>query len=232
MGALYTFAILCFFILIHLFANKAKVLGWIWHGRFLAFAGGVSLAYVFIDLLPALAKGQPVLKNTFQGLLPSLDKHVYLFALLGVLFYQGLQSPSKGSKANFWVSMAGYMLFNVFVGASLADENNPDIQPLFLFAIAIGLHYFVSDHNLREAHLSLYDKYGRWLLSLALITGWLIGYFAKIPDAVIAIVVAFLAGGVLFNVMHYEIPQVQKKTHFSFILGALIYAAILLKLGV
>lgn len=231
MGALYTFAILCFFILIHLFANKAKVLGWVWHGRFLAFASGVSLAYVFIDLLPALEKGQPVLRNTFQGVLPNLDRHVYLFALLGVLFYQGLQSPNKGSSSSFWASMAGYTMFNIFVGASLADENNPDIQPLFLFAIAIGLHYFVSDHIMRQDHLYLYDKYGRWLLAGALLVGWLIGYFAQIPSSLIAIVVAFLAGGVLFNVLHFEIPQTQKKTNFAFIFGALIYAVILLKVG-
>lgn len=232
MGALYTFAILYFFILIHLYANKASVLGWIWHGRFLAFASGVSIAYIFIELLPKLEQGQPVLRSTFQGLLPGLDRHVYLFALLGVLFYQGLQSPNKGSSIGFWASMAGYMMFNIFVGASLADENNPDIQPLFLFAIAMGLHYFVSDHILREDHLYLYDKYGRWVLTSALFGGWLIGYFAEIPQSIIAIVVAFVAGGVLYNGLRYEVPQTQKKTNFSFILGALIYASILLKLGV
>lgn len=231
MGSIYTFAILLFFILIHLYANQATVLGWVWHGRFLAFASGVSLAYVFIDLLPTLEAGQPVLRNTFEGVFPYLDRHVYLFALIGVLFYQGLQSPNKNSTKGFWASMIGYMLFNLFIGASLADENNPDIQPLALFAIAIGLHYFVHDHNLRQDHSILYDKYGRWLLVAALFLGWIIGFFAHIPDSLIAIVVAFLAGGVLFNVMRYEIPQTQKKTNFSFILGALIYTFILLKVG-
>ena len=50
---------------IHVFANRAKVLGWIWRGKFLSFASGISLAYVFVDLLPTLEKGGPVLKQTF-----------------------------------------------------------------------------------------------------------------------------------------------------------------------
>lgn len=43
--------LLSLFILaaIHLFANRSKVLGWIWHGPFLSFSSGVSLAYVFVD---------------------------------------------------------------------------------------------------------------------------------------------------------------------------------------
>jgi hypothetical protein len=232
MGAFYTFSILCFFMLIHLFANKANVLGWVWHGRFLAFASGVSLAYVFIDLLPALEFGQPILQNTFKGILPYLDRHAYLFALFGVLFFQGMQSPNKDSSKTFWASMAGYMMFNLFVGASLADEDNPDIHPLFLFAIAMGLHYFVFDHNLRQDHPSFYDSYGRWFLAAALFVGWIIGYFAEIPDPLIAIVVAFMAGGVLYNVMRFEMPQMEKKTNLFFILGALVYASILLKVGV
>src|ERR1700722_18935350 len=79
---------------IHLFANKAKVLGWVWHGRFLSFAAGISFAYVFVDLLPRLEKGQQVLKQTF-AVIPYLDRHAYLIALLGVLFFYGLHSQSK-----------------------------------------------------------------------------------------------------------------------------------------
>ena len=73
-------------IAVHLYANRMKVLGWVWHGRFLSLASGISFAYVFVDLLPALEKGGPVIKQTLGPIVPYLDKHAYLIALLGVLF--------------------------------------------------------------------------------------------------------------------------------------------------
>ena len=78
-------------VLIHLYSNKAQLFGWVWHGRFLSFAAGVSFAYIFVDLLPSLEKGQPILKKTF-GVLFYLDLHAYVLALLGVLFFYGLHT--------------------------------------------------------------------------------------------------------------------------------------------
>lgn len=230
MTELPAFIVLIGFLLIHLFANRAEKLGW--HARFLSFASGISFAYVFVDLLPTLEKGQPILKQVFDPIIPYLDRHSYLIALLGLLFFYGLQGSSEKTNRTFWASMVGYSLFNLFVGASLSDENNPDIQPLLLFAIAMGLHYFVHDHNLREDHKVLYDRYGRWLLAFTLTVGWLIGFFLKIPDALINLVVAFVAGGVLLNVMRYELPKREQGTYVYFIFGALIYSYILLQLKV
>src|SRR3954466_13712128 len=114
---------------IHLFANRAKVLGWVWHGQFLSFASGISLAYVFVDLLPALEKGSPVLKQAFGNLLPFLELHTYLIALLGILFYYGVES-AQSKLNNTWVPISGYLLFNFLVGAGLSDSSTPEIQPL------------------------------------------------------------------------------------------------------
>lgn len=221
------FLVLIVFIFIHLFANKADVLGWVWHARFLSFAAGISFAYVFIDLLPTLEKGQPILKKALDPLIPYLDRHSYLIALIGFLFFYGLQGV-KGS--SIYASIAGFSLFNFFIGASLSDVNNPDIQPLLLFSIAIGLHYFIHDHNLREINEEFYDRTGRWILVLALVLGWLTGFFFTIPVTIIDLVVAFVAGGVLLNVMRYELPKREPGTYKFFLLGSVLYTCILLQL--
>lgn len=221
-------------LLIHLYANKASAFGFLWHGRFLSFAAGVSLAYVFVEMLPAVSKSQPILKQAFDGyvFIPYLDKHAYLIALIGVLFSYGLESTSlRKTNLSFWVSMTGYALFNIFVGASLSDPDDPDIQPLVLFVIAMGLHYFVHDHNLEETYKRLYENYGRYILCLALILGWFIGLYGNIPDTIIALVVAFVAGGVMLNVLHYELPNKQKGGYLFFVFGALSYSYILLQVG-
>jgi hypothetical protein len=219
-------------VLIHLYANRAQVLGWAWHGRFLSFASGVSFAYVFVDLLPMLAVYQPVLQSTFKGVIPLLDKHAYIIALFGVLFYYGLRrQPFLNPKKQFYVTMSGYQLFNFLVGASLADINDPEIQPIALFTIAMGLHYFVNDHTLRQDHKELYEKSGRWWLAAALIVGYIVGDFLHIPGALEALIIAFVAGGVLLNVMSYELPKNKSGDYFYFVLGALLYTILLVQLG-
>lgn len=213
---------------IHLVANHAHFLGRLWHGRFLSFASGVSFAYVFVDLLPQLAKGQPVLQST----IPYLSRHVYIVALLGVLFNYGMQNPSSTDKnLPFWISMSGFSFFNFLVGASLADPHNPDIQPLLLFTIAMGLHYFVNDHNLRQKHQALYEKKGRWMLVTALLAGWLIDYASLIPLSWIIIAMSFVSGGVLLNVLHYELPKRELRKYVYFVLGALIYTGLIVRVG-
>ena len=224
------FLVLIIFIFIHLFANKAHVLGWVWHARFLSFAAGISFAYVFIDLLPTLEKGQPILKQAIDPLIPYLDRHSYLIALTGFLFFYGIQGVKGSSNRSFYASIIGFSLFNFFIGASLSDINNPDIQPLLLFSIALGLHYFIHDHNLREINAPLYDSVGRWILVLALILGWFTGFFFIISVAIIDLVVAFIAGGVLLNVMRYELPKREVGTYKFFLLGSVLYTFILLQL--
>lgn len=210
---------------IHIFANRAKVLGWIWRGKFLSFASGISLAYVFVDLLPTLEKGGPILKQTFGNLLPFLELHTYLLALLGILFYFGVESAE--SKQNNWVPISGYLLFNFLVGASLSDSSNPEIKPLVLFTIAIGMHYFVRDHMANVAKKPAVLG----ALILILFGGYLVGYLTKIPPAANAIGISFVAGGILLNIFRYELPKKEKGGYVWFVFGALLYTTMLLSLG-
>lgn len=216
-------------IFVHLIANQVTVLTWVWHGRFLSFSAGLSLAYVFVDLLPTLEKGQPILKETFETMLPYLDRHTYLIALIGVLFYYGLHSSApKEKKINFWLTIAGYLLFNFFTGTSLSDSNNPDIQPIVFFTIALALHLFVHDHNVGMEDLAYFKHEVRWWLIAALLIGYVLGYITQIPTAVVVVVVSFLAGGILLNSLRYELPKRNHVEYGFFVLGALIYTAILL----
>lgn len=226
--------LICLFvlILIHLFGNCSRVFGWIWHGRFLSFASGVSFGYVFVDLLPALSEEQQVFSNHFGNMIPFLDRHSYLISLMGMLFFYGIQGTSKSQKDyKFWVSMAGYALFNFFVGASLADPFDTSVKPIWLFTIAMGLHYFVHDHNLSQDHHEAYEARARWILVIALMTGWLTGYILEIPEMFIAIVVAFVSGGMIMNAMRYELPKRSPDSFRYFTIGALSYSILLISLG-
>lgn len=219
--------------LVHLIANQAAVVGLIWHGRFLSFAAGLSFAYVFIDLLPTLELAEPILEQAFGGFVPYLDHHAYLMALFGVLFFYGLHSatPTASQQRDFWLAMGGASFFNFFVGVSLANSNNPEIQPLSLFTIALAMHYFVNDHNMGLENPVLYQSKARWGLVAALFFGYCIGKITDIPPSIEAMVISFLAGGVLLNVLRYELPKREKVGFGFFLLGSLLYTAVILQIG-
>lgn len=215
---------------VHFFANKVAILGWVWHGRFLSFAAGISFAYVFVDLLPTLEKGSPVVKETFGNIVPYLGLHAYVISLLGVLFYYGLHTQQKSEK-NFWLAISGYMLFNFIVGMTLSDSYDPEIQPIALFTVAMGMHYFIHDHNIAIDQPQLYLSTARWLLVFALFIGYVAGLWIPIPNAIIAIIVSFISGGILLNAFRYELPKREQVGYGFFVCGSLLYTAVVLTIG-
>lgn len=232
-----SFACLIALISIHLSAFHADRIPHEWQRKLLSAAGGVSIAYVFIDLLPKFCSGASTVEKAFQGvvLFPYLERHVYILALLGLLFSYTMQrvsdDPRQTREKAFWTQISSYSFYNFMIGYSLANENNPDIQPIALFALAMGLHYFINDYNLRETNRELYMQGGRWIVSLCLILGWFLGFFFQIPEAALALVLSFLSGAIMMNVFRHEIPEDNPTNYSSFVWGAVAYAALLLSVG-
>lgn len=213
---------------VHLWAVKDSID--IWRKKLFSLASGISVAYVFIDLLPKLSRGQSIWTR-YNPNFPFLEKHVYFFALLGVLFFFGIERVELKNKAkSFWVSALAYITFNILIGYALSNPSDPEIQPFILFTIAIALHQWVRDHILCLKDKKIFKKKLRYILVLALFIGWGLGFLVDISPAAIALIVAFIGGGMMINVFHYEVPS--KSAHYlPFVFGSLVYAVLLLFLG-
>lgn len=228
--------------IIHLYAGKLRFLDTIPRSRWLSMASGVSVAYVFIHLLPELSKRQEAIAKT--GVLAFLENHTYLIALLGLAMFYGLERAVKESQEQneksgeedkadfgiFWLHIASFALYNALIGYLLLHREEPGIQSLFLFFIAMALHFVVNDFGLRQDHKHTYHNIGRWILAAAIIVGWVIGYGTDISEAAIAVLFAFLAGGVILNVLKEELPEERKSRFWAFALGTAVYTALLLAL--
>ena len=221
------------FQLVHLFASKTEVLNARRRGRFLSMGGGIAIAYVFIDLLPKLAKSELFIQSSLSGFFPFFERHVYVMALLGfLLFFTVDKSRTHFSeKGAFWLSLASYAFFNFLVGYAVVDKDDPEVQPLVLFTFAMALHYFVNDYSLQRDHGALYEQKGRWLLVVSLFLGWLLGLFITLEQTAVALVSAFIGGGVIMNVIRHELPETNPKSLGAFLLSALLYTALLLSIG-
>lgn len=221
------------FSFVHLFAAKTRKLSIGLQGKILSTGGGVAIAYVFVDLLPKLAKSELVLQSAFSGIFPYFERHVYVLALAGfLLFFLVDQSRQVFfEKGRFWLSLGSYALFNFFVGYAVCDKNNPEVQPLVLFTIAMGLHYFVNDFSISKEHPKSYGNMARWLLVLSLFCGWAAAVLWTLPAAAVALVSAFIGGGVIMNVIRHELPQNNPHSLSAFFAGAIFYALLLLTIG-
>lgn len=227
---------------VHLLARNLLFLRAVPRSRWLSFGSGVSVAYVFIHILPELNEQQEFIQETLHSQLSFLENHVYLIALLGVATFYGLERLIKQSRQQnqaegegdvaerhvFGIHMASFAVYNALIGYLLLHRESPELVSLFTFAIAMALHFVVNDYGLRQDHKHNYDHVGRWILAAAIIVAWAIGASTKIHQAAIAVLFAFLAGGIILNVLKEELPE-ERKSHFgSFAIGAAGYSMMLL----
>ena len=228
----------------HIVADKLRFLSGTPRSRWLSISGGVSVAYVFLHLLPELGEGQEVLAEASGEALAFLKHHVYLIALIGLAVFYGLDRAAVASRresrvegegdetdANvFWLHMASFGTYNALIGYLLLHREERGSSGLLLFFIAMALHFVVNDYGLREHHKRDYDRIGRWLLVGALFLGYGLGLIFTISDAAIAVLVAFLAGGIILNVLKEELPEERASRFSAFAIGAGLYAVLLLAL--
>jgi hypothetical protein len=221
------------FALVHLWAQKTNALNRISRGKFLSAGGGVAIAYVFIDILPKLSKSDYTVTQALAGVFPYFERHVYIMALLGFLLFFTVDRVQKSSlkKRSFWLSFASYSLFNFLVGYAVVDKENPEVRPLILFTIAIALHYFTNDFALTQEHKKEYQRMGKWLLIGSLFLGWIVGFTYTLSPTAIALVSAFIGGGVIMNVTRHELPSDNPNSLNAFLFCAAMYTIILLFIG-
>jgi zinc transporter ZupT len=227
------------FALIHLLIGRLTFLEAIPRSRWLSAAGGVAVAYVFLHVLPELAEGQRTVREHLAGASVLSGRHVYLIALVGLAAFYGLErlvrSARRGGAGDaaiprglFWLHLGSFALYNVILSYLLLHREDPTPAGLVLYFVAIGLHLMTTDFGLRQDAPAGYDRVARWVLSAAVLAGWLLGVSIDVAEPAVAMLFAFLAGGIVLNVLKEELPEERESRFGAFALGAGGYALVLL----
>lgn len=231
---------------VHIISGQLRFLDTIPRNRWLSMAGGVSVAYVFVHLLPELsAQQQAFEQSSGSSMITYLEHHAYLLALVGLAAFYGLERSAKLSRWRnrragkkdvaspkvFWLHIASFAAYNALIGYLLLHRESEDASDLLVYFFAMALHFVVNDHGLREHHKADYDRLGRWILAVAVVVGWGIGVVTELQPLAIAVLIAFLSGGIILNVLKEELPEERESRFWFFFLGAAIYAALLLLLA-
>lgn len=233
--------------LIHLFAARLRFLDVVPRSRWLSLAGGVSVAYALVHLLPELEERRRTIADAGDSRL--LEHLLYLIVLAGLVFFYGLEKlaqrrrPRSDEEARksrhkspddeatpdavFWIHVGSFALYNAFIGYALVKEDR-DLRTLILYVVAIGFHFLVNDHGLRKRHRRQYAIFGRWALSGAVMAGWAAALSLNVWPEFTAGIVGFLAGAILLNTFKEELPSEQESRFWIFCAGAAGYSALLL----
>jgi hypothetical protein len=86
--------------LLHIYAGRLRWIERVPERQWLSFGAGISIAYVFVDVLPMLSAGQATLAETTGTILEQLKHRVYLVALLGLVAFYSLELLAKRARAD------------------------------------------------------------------------------------------------------------------------------------
>jgi hypothetical protein len=137
----------------------------------------------------------------------------------------GARRPSSRA---FWVHLASFAAFNLVIGYLLLHREDPSLYGLLTYAVAMAMHFVIADQSLREQYYPAYDGAGRWILAAAPLVGWGLGIQIQVAPLAVSALFAFLAGGIVLNVLKEELPE-ERESHFlAFALGTGLYAGLLL----
>lgn len=221
---------------VHVFIGHLKFLDTVPRSWWLSLAGGASVAYVFVHILPEVQAAATTVEER-RTVLTFLDHHVYLVALAGFTLFFGLErfvrSRSHGEYGDtpvgvFWLHVGSFAAYNALVGYLLLHREETGVLNLALFTLALALHFVVNDYGLRTHHGDAYHDRGRWVLAAAVFIGVGVGYVWPVSELLLAVLFSFLSGSVILNVVKEELPAERQSRFWAFAAGAVGYTLLLL----
>jgi hypothetical protein len=214
--------------------------------KLLSFGAGVTVAYVFVHLLPELEAAREVLgHNEARMALPIPALRVYLGALVGFMLFYALghvvaqAHPSAGSdephggenRLRRSIHVGAFLVYVWLAGYLAVRSFEEGTTPIVLYAAALGLHFLALDFSLSREYGSWYDRSARYAFVLAPLAGWTVGFFAEFSPFFTAALLAFLSGGIILNATVAELPKEKEARPLAFLLGGALYTVLLIILS-
>jgi hypothetical protein len=206
-----------------------------------SFGGGTAAAYVFLYLLPRLAEGNRAVADLLQQEVKPVTSLLggfllFLVALVGFFTYYVLervthrsqQGRPEAGRVVFGFQLAFFALYSGMVTYPLATKLRVALLPALLFAVAMGLHIFATDHVLSEHFPVRLTIKWRLVLVAGTLGGWLAAVFAApMSTLLFNILTAFLGGGIMLNIFHEELPPARQSSFLWFSIGLAVYGTLI-----
>ena len=226
------------FMAVFLFGKRLQFPKWTHRRRVVSLFGGMTIAYVFMHLLPALSEGAVLLSDTSpNGWPPPADVRVFGLAMVGFIAFWGLEmmvwrharrgdySKERGPLMLYFGGLAAYTWLITYVLVDPVEEGH---SLLWLYAVAMVVHFLALSYSLQRDYGSYYESFGAKLLAGAALLGWIVGLLFHLPLTVVVLLGGLVAGGVIMNSILMELPREKEGRFIPFLIGALGYGIVLL----
>jgi zinc transporter ZupT len=206
--------------IIHFYSEKLKPPDGANRYRVISFAAGISIAYLFLNLLPHTYEAAGRLKN-----------FVFVFLLLGfVLFHLAEKfiykhaDKKKLAQELKEVHSVSFFLYHFVIGIVLYDKAHLSGLEGVLFFIPIALHASLSTASLSEIHGDIREsRITKILLSLSTLFGVIFALLVPIPTSLDNIFVSVIAGILLYIIVKEFLPEKDKGQPMFFLFGLLLF---------
>jgi len=209
------------------------------HRGSVSFGAGMSVAYVFVHLMPELHSVRSAFVESVSMPLRYEGMAIYYVALVGFLVFYGLDHLSSHLKVAeeegtvdraFKLDVGGFAAYVCLMAYLLVHNLEESTVSTAFFAITIAVHFLAVDHSLAGEHGAAYRRIGRFVLAGMSVLGWGLGVLFALPQHVLALLVAFISGAVIMNSTIMELPSDRDGRFLPFVAGGLLYGLILLPL--
>lgn len=222
---LYTIILGVILAITHFYSNNLhKMLSKI-KDKILSFAAGISVAYIFLVLLPDIYQGSDSLINLVFvligfALFHLAEKHVYQH-----------KSVVKKIREFKEIHSTVFFLYHIVIGIVLFNLIEKDLIKGSLVFFPILFHTSISIASLNQIHKNIKENtLVRLILSVSTLLGILIAIYFLISTNIINILLGFVGGTLFYIVIREEIPKERQEKTKYFILGLLIYTLLILML--
>jgi hypothetical protein len=208
--------------------------------RLLSLGAGVSIAYVFVHMMPEMADARAAYATSatipvlFRGMM------VYFVALMGFVAYYGLEilrervhasSNPRKDQINYYIHIGGFTVYVWMIAYILVNRVEKTSFHVELYTVAMVAHFLTIDHTLREEHGRPFERTGRYVLAGVCAFGWVIGLILPLPLYVLALMVAFVSGAIIMNSAIMELPHRNDRRFLAFLTGGVVYGLLLTPVG-
>ena len=208
--------------------------------RWISAAAGVSVAYVFVDVLPELGALQQVFTQAkSHAAMLFVENRIYVLALISFVVFYGLdhivfaKRESTGGVSGeldsvYLLHLAGFAAYSGMIGYLLVERAQRGWLALTVYTFVMAVHFLIVGHSLAEEHGLEQQRLSRLLLAGSVLAGWLLGATLPLSELAFARLFAILAGGVVITSLSHELPGKRRGRFWPFCLGAAVFALALL----
>ena len=195
-----------------------------------SFAGGVSLAYVILDLMVELtgAGGKEVHAAVPIG--PTHERSLFALVLIGATLWHvvaALATQVGGHRSRYLTYALPQGAYRAVVGGALVLEGEHGSTPLVFFAIPMLLHLTVLESRIHHEFQSDHTGVVRWAVAVApglAATAWTL---LRLPEAPLFVALALVAGSTVVQIIQTELPWPDLIRLGPFLAGVCLYSVLI-----